>query len=186
MTRVFGSLIRNLLKWWKFRSVRMRSVGNGCVYKALGSTFISPQNISLGSNVHVGPGAMLDGTGGIEVGDGTILAPQVWIYSRTHQFDVPSQALPFDNVVLCKKVRIGRYVWIGARSIILPGVSIGDGAVVGAGAVVSKDVPSCAVVVGNPARVVKYRDVGHFENLESSEKPFVYDKFGHAKVNRVL
>lgn len=186
MMRMLRSLMLRLLQWWKFRSVRLRSEGDGCVYRALGSRFIAPQSICLGANVHIGPGAMLDGTGGIDVGEGTIFAPNVWIYSRTHQFDDPSQALPFDNVVLCKKVQIGRYVWIGAKAIILPGVTIGDGAVVGAGAVVSKDVPACAIVVGNPARVVKYRNSEHFETLMNSDRPFVYDRFGHAKINRVI
>lgn len=56
-----------------------------------------------------------------------------------------------------KKVCIGNDVWIGMRSIIMPGVKIGDGAVIGAGAIVTKDVPAFAVVGGVPAKVIKYR-----------------------------
>ena len=52
-------------------------------------------------------------------------------------------------------VSIGNHVWIGAEAIILKGVTIGDGAVIGAGSVVTRDVESCAIVVGNPARVIK-------------------------------
>ena len=129
---------------------------------------------------------MIDATGDVEIGDGTVIAPEVWMYSRTHNFDCSVEALPFDNVVLAKKIYIGKYVWIGARAIILPGVSIGDGAVIGAGAVVSRDVPSCAVAAGNPARVVKHRDRGRFNELMSAPRPFVYEKLGHKKIVRVV
>ena len=70
----------------------------------------------------------------------------------------------FDRAVECEKsqnksfkVEIGNDVWIGARAIIMPGVTVGDGAIIGAGAVVTKDVPSCAIVGGVPARVIKMR-----------------------------
>jgi len=69
--------------------------------------------------------------------------------------------------------------------IILPGVTIGRGAVVGAGAVVSKDIPDYAVAVGNPAKVVKFRDRERFETLLQEQEPFVYNKFGHKKAKIV-
>jgi acetyltransferase-like isoleucine patch superfamily enzyme len=59
-----------------------------------------------------------------------------------------------------KGIKIGDDVWIGARVIILPGVSIGSGVIIGAGAVVTKDIPDWAIAVGNPARVVRYRRPG--------------------------
>lgn len=175
-----------VIKRWRFRNVRLKSEGHGCKYKALTSVFCASERLSLGDHVHIGPGAMIDATGGVEIGDGTVIAPEVWIYSRTHNFSDSVQALPFDNVMLCKRVEIGRYVWIGARVIVLPGVKIGDGAVIGAGAVVSKDVPDCAVAVGNPARIVKYRDRARFDDLVASPEPFVYRKFGHEKMLKVV
>ena len=80
------------------------------------------------------------------------------------------------------KVHIMDYVWIGRRAIVLPGVIIGKGAIVGAGTVVSKNVPDYAVVVGNPAIVVKYRNLEKFESLLSEDDPFVYSKLGHGKL----
>ncbi|QNU16306.1 acyltransferase [Thermomonas sp. XSG] len=179
-------ILIDLLRWWKFRRVRLQVEGRGCEYKSLRSSFIAPQYLNLGDFVQIGPEAMIDATGGVEIGAGSILAPQVWIYSRTHHFGDAATALPFDNVVLTKKVTVGRYVWIAARATILPGVTIGDGAVVGAGAVVSRDVPPCAVVVGNPARVVRYRGVEQFRTLLESENPFVYERFGRKKVARKM
>lgn len=186
MLKRIEAILRSPLLWMKYRSIRFERIGPGCVYQSLSSTFVYADKISMGSNVHVGPRAMLDGAGGIFIGDGTILAPEVTFFSRTHNFNGNVKALPFDDVVLVAPVRIGRYVWIGTRAIVLPGVTIGDGAVVGAGAVVSKDVPPCAVVVGNPGRVVRFRDREQFEALASEPNAFVFQKFGHQKVFRDL
>ncbi len=178
MQQVLLSIVRK----WRFRHVRLMGEGVGCNYKSINSKFVASERLLLGNNVHIGPGAMVDATGGVGIGDGTVIAPEVWIYSRTHNFNESVEALPFDNVVLAKEVQIGKYVWIGARAIILPGVRIGDGAIIGAGAVVAKNIPDCAVAVGNPAQVVKYRDKSRFSELVNSPRPFVYEKFGHKKI----
>lgn len=186
MLKWVSSAIRALLLKLKYRSIKFRQVGSGCVYQSLSSTFVSAEKISLGANVHIGPSALLDAAGEIFIDDGTILAPEVKLFSRTHNFDQNVQALPFDNVMFVAPVRIGRYVWIGTRAIVLPGVTIGDGAVVGAGSVVSKDVPKCAVAVGNPARIVRFRDREQFEALIREPNVFVYQKLGHGKIFRPL
>lgn len=87
--------------------------------------------------------------------------------------------LPYDERYFCRKVVIGKYVWIGARATILPGVTIGDGAVIGAGSVVTKDVPSCAVVGGNPAKVVKYRNIEKFNDLAAKNMSYILQKNYH-------
>ena len=83
--------------------------------------------------------------------------------------------------MLTGEVSIGDYVWVGRRVIILPGVKIGKGAVIGAGAVVSSNIPNFGIAVGNPAKVIKYRDSQKFEELYNEVTPFVYDKYGHKK-----
>ncbi|WP_331001581.1 acyltransferase [Geomonas sp. RF6] len=168
----------------RFRKITFRSEGEGVRYPRARNTFAYPKNISLGDHVHIGPGCHLDGAGGIEIRRGTIFAPGVYIYSRSHNFDRDLKALPFDNVMLTAPVTVGEYVWIGSRVTVLPGVTIGDGAVIGAGAVVARDVPPCAVVVGNPGKVVKYRNVEEFEALRKEVDPFVYTRLGHGKVFR--
>ena len=65
-----------------------------------------------------------------------------------------------------KEIRIGKCVWFGNRVTIVGNVTIGDGAIIAAGSVVVKDVPKCAIVGGNPARIIKYRDMEHYINLE--------------------
>jgi acetyltransferase-like isoleucine patch superfamily enzyme len=79
------------------------------------------------------------------------------------------------------KITIGDNVWIGRMVVILPGVTIGKGAIIGAGAVVSKDIPDYAIAVGNPAKVVKYRNQDKFDELYNESEAFVYQKFGHKK-----
>ncbi len=89
-------------------------------------------------------------------------------------YDAPDlRFLPYDERFQEKKVVIGRYVWIGANAMIMAGVNIGDGAVIAAGAVVVKDVPSCAVVGGNPAKVLKYRDQQKYEQLLNDNKGYI-------------
>jgi len=168
--------------WLKYRNHKFLSEGQRCVYRSLKSSFLYADKICLADDVHIGPGCMFDGAGGIRIERGTIFAPDVSIYSRTHNFDHKLNALPYDNVMLTAPVHIGEYVWIGTHVIILPGFSIGVGAVVGAGAVVARDIPACAIAVGNPARVVRYRDQVVFEKLRAEDEPFVYKRHGHTKV----
>lgn len=168
-----------LIKFFKFK---FRQEGENCIYKFLDSKFTSPDKISLKDNVNLGPGTELHGEGNIEIGNGVIFGPEVCIFTRTHNFDSADlSALPFDNRILIAKVIIADYVWIGKRVIILPGISIGKAAVIGAGSVISKDVPDYAVVVGNPGKVVRFRNKEIVEKLLQENDPFVYTKFGHKK-----
>ena len=175
-------MLIKFLQGIKYRNFKIKREGSDCSYKLLSSTFSYPENLILGNNVYLGKGTEIDAAGGVEIGDGVIFAPEVCVYSRTHNFNSSDlSALPFDNRMLTTKVKINDYVWIGRRVIILPGVTIGKAAVIGAGAVVSKDVPDYAVVVGNPARVVKYRNQTTVNNILLNDSPFVYKKFGHKK-----
>lgn len=175
-------ILQSILIYLKYININFSSIGENCQYKSLKSSFSYANNIGLGNNVYIGPEANFDGAGGIKIGNGVIFAPKVTIYSRTHNFNYNLSALPFDNIMICAEVKINDYVWIGANVIILPGVSIGCGAIIGAGAVVAKDIPDYAVVVGNPAKVIKYRNKEAYDKLSRKEKPFVYDRLGHSKV----
>ncbi|KUJ63723.1 hypothetical protein AR687_00615 [Flavobacteriaceae bacterium CRH] len=175
-------LILKVLLSVKYRKFRFKSEGLRCNYKSINSKFQYSNKISLGNDVWLGPKTELDGAGEIEIGNGVIFGPEVCVYSRSHNFDsIELKALPFDDIVWNAKVIINDFVWIGRRAIILPGVTIGKAAIVGAGAVVSKDVPDYAVVVGNPAKVVRLRNSERVELLLKEETPFVYSKLGHGK-----
>ena len=113
-------------------------------------------SIRLARRVWLGPYVVIYGHGGVEIGESTLVSMHCTILSSNHAIpalgtlirDVPDELLP---------TKIGRDVWIGANAVILGGVTIGDGAVVAAGAVVTKDVEAGAIVAGVPARLVRRR-----------------------------
>jgi acetyltransferase-like isoleucine patch superfamily enzyme len=108
-------------------------------------------NIRVGRNVFVNQGCRFNDVGGIEVADDVMLGPNVSLITSGHPLD-PAQRR---TGVTSAPIRIGRNVWIGASAVILQGVTIGDDAVVAAGAVVTRDVPTLTVVAGVPATVIK-------------------------------
>jgi carbonic anhydrase/acetyltransferase-like protein (isoleucine patch superfamily) len=106
--------------------------------------------------------ARIDGQ--ISIGSNVIIAEGVIILTRNHVYD-QADALPYGTAYEVAPVVIEDHVWIGARAAIVPGVTIGHGAVVALGAVVTKDVPSCAVVGGNPAKFIRQRDTERYARL---------------------
>ncbi|MDH6308391.1 maltose O-acetyltransferase [Dysgonomonas sp. PFB1-18] len=102
-------------------------------------------------NVFVNFGAVFLDGGTIRIGANTMFAPGVHVYTARHPLDIADRREWED----CAPVVIGKDCWIGGHATILPGVTIGDRVVIGAGAVVTKDVPADSLAVGNPARVVK-------------------------------
>lgn len=115
---------------------------------------VPPLQVDFGKQLEIGSGVFINhsltcmSAGGITIEDDVQIGPNVTIVTTNHDFD--------DHYVLrCKGMRIGRNVWIGACASIMPGVTIGENAVVAGGAVVTKDVEANTVVGGNPARILK-------------------------------
>ena len=109
-------------------------------------------NIEIGNNFFANMNCvMLDGAK-ITFGDNVFIAPGCGFYTATHPLDVEQRNKGLEYAY---PITIGNNVWIGAQSIILPGVSIGDNTVIGAGSVVTKDIPANVIAVGNPCRVIK-------------------------------
>lgn len=113
--------------------------------------------MKIGKGVFINSGLLAMARGGITIEDGAQIAANVQLISNNHD--------PYDlSVLTCKPVLIKKAAWIGAGASILPGVSIGKHAIVGAASVVTKDVPDYAVAVGNPAQVIKYLDADRFDD----------------------
>ncbi len=123
------------------------------------------ENVELGGSVYIGINCELYAEGGIAIGAYTKLGEGCLILSTGHNYKSRSR-IPYDHVGLLRRVQIGKNVWIGCRCTILGGVKIDDGAIVGAGSVVTKSVPKYAIVAGNPARIVGWRDKGNYDALE--------------------
>lgn len=114
------------------------------------------QYLTIGNNSGIGINAKIYGE--VSIGDDVMMGPDCVIYTRNHEYsrtDIPMNEQGFSEP---RKVVIGNDVWICGQVIILPGVIIGDHSIIGAGAVVTKDVPDFAVVAGNPAKIVNYRE----------------------------
>lgn len=107
-------------------------------------------NIKLGKNIFINRNCMFVDLGGVTLEDGVLIGPDVKLISVNH----PLEPARRHNVVV-DPVLIKKNAWIGANAIVLPGVTVGENSVVGAGSVVNKDVPANSVVVGNPAKVIK-------------------------------
>jgi maltose O-acetyltransferase len=117
--------------------------------------FGSGRNISIGDDSMLGQNSIIGSTAAVVIGNDVMMGPGVLIYTSNHGMEpgIPMRRQPLQ----CAPVCVGNDVWIGARCILLPGITIGDGAVLAAGAVVTSDVPANAVVGGVPAKVLKYR-----------------------------
>jgi chloramphenicol O-acetyltransferase type B len=148
---VLKAVARRVLLWWQTTvQYRFRAVGRDC---RLGrGLFVMPRRVSLGDRVYIGQFSYLDGD--ITIGSDVLLAGSVAIVGGDHVFRVPGVKIRDGGREHWRPTRIGDDVWIGHGAIILNGTSVGKGAVVAAGSVVTRDVPPFVVVAGNPARVL--------------------------------
>ena len=113
------------------------------------------KSTKIGNNSGIGYGCEINN--GVTIGESVMMGPNVLIYAQNHcteRTDIPMRE---QGMAKIRPVIIEDDVWIGARVIILPGVTIGKGSVIGAGAVISKSIPPYSVAVGNPARIAKNR-----------------------------
>ena len=114
--------------------------------------FFSGRQVTIGHNTVINRNCYIDGRVGVAIGNNVSISPEVYILSLTHDPQSPTfQTIP-------GKVVIDDYTWIGVRAIVQSGVALGKGCVVAAGAVVTKDVESYAIVGGVPARVIGRRN----------------------------
>lgn len=138
------------LRNWGLRIFGVKMTRNVRFYQ--GFHVRKPSGITIKDGVSIGPKVLLDGRCGLEIGKSVVIAYEAIIWTLNHDY----------NDIYFKgkggKVTIGDYAWICSRSIILPGVTIGEGAVVASGAVVTKDVAPYTIVGGIPARVIGNRD----------------------------
>ena len=113
-------------------------------------------SLSIGDHTFIGRGTEIEVSDRVAIGRNVLIAPNVYITDHNHGTGrgAPMNAQP----CVAAPVKIGEDVWIGTQCVILPGVTIGDGAVVASGAVVTRDVPPMAIVGGVPARVLKFRE----------------------------
>jgi len=136
LTDILGTVGNDVIIWPPFN----------CIYG---------ENIHLGNNVFFNLNCMFIDNNRVEIGNNVMLGPGVQIYTAAHPLDAESRN---QGLEIAKPITIEDNVWIGGSAILLPGVKIGERAVVGAGAVVTRDVTASVVVAGNPARIIQKID----------------------------
>ncbi len=155
----------------KVRLQRLRRHGIQLQFVPQGGHFFEiagdVRKFRIDATSHVKSDTFIECGGGVSIGRYFHPGRGLTIYSVTHNYAAGSR-IPYDDIHIPKPVAIGDFVWCGANVTILPGVTVGEGAVIGAGSVVVKDVPRCAIVGGNPARVLNYRDIEHFDRLKAA------------------
>lgn len=144
-------------------------IGGGHIRAALAKGYIShcgknvnidkfasfSSHLSIGDNSGIGKHSFLQGE--VVIGSNVMMGAECLIYTQNHEFSRKDVPMYHQGYKVAKRVLISDDVWIGGRVIILPGVTVGQGAIIGAGAVVTKDVPDYAIVGGNPAKIIRYR-----------------------------
>jgi len=126
------------------------------------------QRLQIGSNSLVSVGCYFDLAGEITIGSWVGLSPQVMLLTGTHEFSDSQNRV---GNLTPRSIRVGDGSWLGARCTILPGVEVGEGAVIAAGAVVTRDVPAHSIVAGVPAKVVRYLSKNEKAESESIAIP---------------
>ena len=109
-------------------------------------------NIELGDRVYFNANCVVLDCAKVTIGSDTFIGPNTQIYTPIHPLDYKTRNTFIESA---KPIFIGKNCWLGGSVVVLPGVNIGDGCVIGAGAVVTKDIPKNSLAVGNPARVIR-------------------------------
>lgn len=140
-----------------FKDIEIASpcaIDRGVVLLCSGETLSHPK-IYIGAHTYINRHTFLDATLSLNIGMHCGIGPNCYITDHDHGLDLAFS--PLQQPMISSPTKIGDRVWIGANVTILKGVTIGNDAVVGAGSVVTKDIPEKAIAVGNPAKVIKYR-----------------------------
>jgi acetyltransferase-like isoleucine patch superfamily enzyme len=151
----FKKVLKHILIIWLRR--RLGSLGKNSYLNPFG-TYLCSKRIHVGNDVFIGRGAIISASEGIRIGSGVTIGPEFMVMGGDHNFRsvghrIFEQKEGGDN----KPIMIEDDVWIGARVLILKGVRVGEGAIVGAGAVVTKSIPPYTIWGGNPARKIGTR-----------------------------
>lgn len=148
---------------------------NPTVYLGDNLVISNTNKINFGKFNHIESRAKVYGKGFLHLSDNIIIGPDFCALTSMHNFE--SNYLPYGDNDITNDITIEENVWIGINVIVMPGVVIGEGAVVGAGSIVTKNVPKYAIVAGNPAKIIKFRNIEEYKKLKAQNKSYLKKKW---------
>ena len=155
LLRPIPSLLGFWLRYLFYKLLFARLEGFGYIFRDV--QFIHSYGIRFGRNHHINTGCTFDGRGGLTMGANVLIGPNVVIVSSQHQWEADSELPIIEQGHRSAPIEIGDDCWIGANSVVTPGVVLGRGTVVGAGSVVTTSTEEYSIVAGAPARVIGSR-----------------------------
>lgn len=172
-TRLFQALSHAYDQYARMQSMqlapdRFKHIGNNTVIQPR-VQITYPSRVWLGNWTTIQNETFINSIGGLHVGDYVGIAYRSTILTFNHAYR-NAEAIPFDNRIFLQPVIIRDFAWIGFNSCIMPGIEIGEGAIISMGSVVTKNVPPMAIVMGNPATVIGHRSQEHFDKCKAEAK----------------
>ena len=185
--RLLKNMIYRLLFWFQFdrmvdfclkartqvRLIRYKKQGVNICFVPQGSHELmiagDLSKFEIHATSHLKSDTFIECSGGVKIGKYFHVGKGLTIFSTNHNYN-SKEVIPYDAIEIPKPVEIGDCVWFGANVSLVPGVTIGEGAIAGMGAVVTRDVPPGAIVGGNPATIIGYRDMDTYERLKREGK----------------
>lgn len=131
------------------------------------------ENVLIGKNVYIGPEAYIMAKGGLNIGDNVIIGPRLTVWTENHNFKSETM-IPYDKEDILRPVTINPNVWIGLGVTLCPGTEIGEGCIIGMGAVVRGKIPPCSIVIGNPCKIIDKRNEELYYKLLEEQKIFTW------------
>ena len=123
-----------------------------------------PDRLYIGKKTVISGDCFINAFGGVKIGKYCHIAKGLTIYSHNHNWH-SKEYIPYDNMEILRPVYIGDCVWIGCNVTIAPGTKIGNGVIISSGSVVFGEIPNCAIIRGNPAEIIGFRDQNTFDKL---------------------
>lgn len=136
-----------------------------------GFTIKFPENLSIGDGTSINGQCYINAKGKVQIGKYCHIGKGLTIFSHNHNFK-SNKNIPYDSSILEREVVIGDATWIGANVSIAPGTRIGNGVIISIGSIVFGDIPDCAIIRGNPATIIGYRDINTFNDLYNQKAYF--------------
>ncbi len=170
---IFRKSAKLILRMWYRR--KFKSCGKNFSWDPLSTVFVKPERAEIGDNVFIGADSHISVHDSLKIGDGAMLGPRLMIIGGDHEFEKVGKRLHGQKGGVNLPVTVGKDVWVGASVIILKGVTIEEGSVIGAGSLVSHDIPPYTISFGRPAKPYKKRFsdeelLRHLELLEYDRK----------------